>query len=287
MHMRKIDITSLATVLILLSISCSKGGGGGGGGGGNPCSGVIITVTGTVTNASGASTSDGSIAASATGGSGFTFSINSGAFQSSGNFGGLAPGNYTITAKDSRGCTGSRQFTVLGTDPCNGQTFTVSGTPTDATPCLPTPDGSIMVTTANGGANFTYNLNNGTFQASNTFNNLAPGNYTVGAKEGGGCVKTASVTVASKPAGPLFSAVRTIIQNNCAVAGCHVPPAPQGGMDFTVDCNIVINRDRIKVRAVDQFGTANQMPPPPSPGLTLSQRNSIVAWINAGGQFTN
>jgi hypothetical protein len=270
--------------VVVLSSCSSKGGGGGPA---NPCTGVNITVSGSVTNSSGPGNNDGSIAASAGGGSGFTFSINGGAFQSSGNFTGLAAGSYTITAKDSRGCTGSASFTVNANDPCASVSFTVSGITTNATPCLATPNGSITVTTSGGGSGFTFNLNGGAFQSSPTFNNLAANNYTAGAKENGGCVRTASVTVNPAPPGTLFAAVKPIIQNNCAIAGCHVPPAPTGGLDFTQDCVIVANNQRIKVRAVDNFGTINQMPPPPNPGLTLAERNAITNWVNAGGQYNN
>jgi hypothetical protein len=274
---------------ILLGGSCGKGGGGGGG---NPpppppCQGVTITVDGTVTNTSGPGNNDGKIDATATGGNGFTFSINNGPFQASPNFAGLAAGNHTITAKDSRGCTGSKVFNIQQNDPCAGQTFTVGGTVVNATPCAPSPDGSITVNTAGGGGGFTYNLNNGAFQASPIFNNLAPNNYTIGAKEAGGCVKTTQVTVGARPAGPMFLSVKAIINANCAVAGCHVAPVPTGGIDFNIDCNIVAFKDRIKERAVDQFGTANQMPPPPNPGLSLANRNTIVNWINAGGRYTD
>ena len=282
----KLFIGTLIISSLIMGASCS-GGGGGGGGPTDPCQGVNIVVGGTSTNTSAAGANDGSIAATASGGSGFTFSINSGPYQASGNFNGLAAGNYTVTAKDNRGCTGSRVFTIANADPCAGQTFTVSGNVVNTLPCAPSPTGSIVVTTANGGANFTYNLNGGAFQPSATFPNLAAGNYTVGAKEGGGCVKTAVVTVGSQPMGPLFSAVKTIINNNCAVAGCHVPPAPSGGINFQIDCNIVQYKDLIKFRAVDSYGTAQQMPPPPAPGLPLADRNAIVNWINAGGTYAN
>ena len=265
--------------------SCSSKGGGGGVP--NPCTGITIIVTGTTNNTSGAGINDGSISASATGSSGFTFSINGGAFQSSGNFTGLAAGSYTVTAKNSNSCTGSASFTINANDPCTTVTFSVGVTPVSATPCATTPNGSITITTSGGGSGFTFNINGGAFQASPTFNNLTANTFTVGAKEAGGCIKTTSVTVASTLPGSLFSAVKTIIQANCAVPGCHVSPAPTGGIDFTIDCNIVANRDRIKERAVNNFGTVNQMPPPPTAGLSQANRDAIVNWINAGGQFGN
>lgn len=58
---------------------------------------------------------NGTITATATGGSGFTYSIDGTNFVSSGTFATLAPGAYTITAKNSNGCTGSKSFTVSGT----------------------------------------------------------------------------------------------------------------------------------------------------------------------------
>ena len=286
--MKKRDNNTKKIILLLISValiitSCSDGGGGAPV---DPCSGVSISVTATVTNTSG-SLNNGSIVATASGGSGFTFSINGGAFQSSGTFSGLAAATYSIIAKDSRGCTGSQPFTVAVNVPCASISFTVSGTTVSSTPCTTPANGSLTVTTSGSGTGFTYNISGGAFQVSPTFSTLAAGTYTVGAKEAGGCVKTASITVATTPAGSLFSAVKTIINTNCSTAGCHSGATPSGGIDFTIDCNIVVHKARIKIRAVDNFGTAQQMPAPPAAGLSLSNRTAIVNWINAGGLYTN
>jgi len=275
----------IISIGIIFSTSCGKKGGGGNPV--NPCTGVTITVSGTTTNPSGAGSSNGSISASGNGGSGFTYSINGGAFQSSGSFTGLAAGTYSITAKDSRGCTGVNSFILLANDPCTSATFTVSGTATPGTPCLTTPNGSLTVTTSGGGTGFTYNINGGAFQSSPTFNNLEPNTYTVGAKEAGGCVKTSSVTVSATAPGTLFAAVKAILLTNCAISGCHTGSAPAGGIDYTQDCQIVVNKTRIKERAVDNFGNSQQMPPPPEAGLSQANRNAITNWINAGGLHSN
>src|SRR6185503_1788849 len=177
---------------------------GGGGGPTDPCSGVTIIVSGTVTNTSGPGQNNGSISASASGSSGLTFSINGGTSQSSGNFTGLSAGSYTITAKNGSGCSGSATFTVNNGDPCAGLSFTVGGNAVTATPCLSTPNGSITVTTSGGGSSFTYNINNGAFQSSAIFSNLTAGTYTVGAKEAGGCIKNASITINATAPGTLF-----------------------------------------------------------------------------------
>lgn len=254
----------------------------------NPCTGVTITVTGTTTNAT-TGQNNGSIVAAASGSTGFTFSINGTVFQASGTFNNLAAGVYTVTAKDANGCTGTAQFTVGTTNPCSGVTITVTGTATPVTPCgTPANNGSITAT-ATGSTGFTYSINNGvTFQASNVFNNLAAGNYTVIARNSNGCTGTsATISVGTAAAGPLFSEVRSIIQTNCAVGGCHDANTMQNGINFSNQCHIIDQRDRIKARAVDQAGTGSQMPPPPRPSLTAAERQKITDWINAGGGFNN
>lgn len=60
---------------------------------------------------------DGTISASATSSySGIEFSINGTDYFSSGNFTGLAPGTYTVYAKDSNGCTITNEAVILAYD---------------------------------------------------------------------------------------------------------------------------------------------------------------------------
>jgi uncharacterized membrane protein len=54
-------------------------------------------------------------------------------------------------------------------------------------------------------------------------------------------------------------------------------------MNWTVDCNIVANKDRIKARAVDASPSAM----PPTGLMPASERQKITDWINAGGKFTD
>jgi uncharacterized membrane protein len=79
--------------------------------------------------------------------------------------------------------------------------------------------------------------------------------------------------------GPLFTAVKNMMQANCQ--SCHNNSIANGGMNWTVDCNIVANKDRIKIRAVEQ-GTM-----PPTGALPQSEKDKITAWINAGGKITD
>lgn len=264
---------------IVLFHSCSKGGGGGTTP--NPCSGITVTVNGTVTNPSSSASSDGSIGATATGGSGFTFNINGGSFQSSGNFSNLGVGSYTITAKNSNGCTGSATFNLSPANLCAGVVITVSATATSNTPCQPANNGSITVTASGGAGTLTYSLDGGAFQASNVFSTLNAGNYMVTAKDANGCTGSTNVTVNTTAAGPLFTAVRTLIQNNCALAGCHGDV--QAPIFLSSPCVIVSNATLIKARAVD----GNPTPMPPTGLLPPSERQKIADWVAAGGQYTN
>jgi uncharacterized membrane protein len=79
--------------------------------------------------------------------------------------------------------------------------------------------------------------------------------------------------------GPLFTAVKTLMQANCQ--SCHNSGNANGGKDWTIDCNIVANKTRIKARAVDD-GTM-----PPTGPLPQSEKDKITAWINAGGRITD
>lgn len=248
----------------------------------NPCSGVTITLSSTTTNPSSAAATDGSIVATASGGTGpYTYNIGGGAFQSSGNFTGLGAGTFTIGAKDANGCTGNANFTLTAPNPCAGVTIIVSNAVTGNTPCQ-SANGSLLVSASGGASPYTYNLNSGSYQAGAAFTGLAAGSYTTGAKDANGCVGSSSSTlVPNLPAGPLFIQVRDVLNSNCVT--CHNNSLSEGGMNWTVDCNIVNFRDRIKARAVD----ANPSAMPPTGQIPLSERQKITNWINAGGRFTD
>lgn len=171
-------------------------------------------------------------------------------------------------------------------NPCTGISIVVSGTGASADAGV--SNGSITAT-ASGSTGFTFTLNNGTAQVSGTFTNLAAGSYTITAKNANGCSGSSIVIVSTKNAcagtpGAGFTAVKNIVITNCAVTGCHNgTQAP----DYTVDCTIVDYGTLIKQRAVDQAGTATQMPQPPRAALSQPDRDKITAWIAAGGRITD
>jgi hypothetical protein len=158
----------------------------------NPCAGITIVVTGTTTPTSTPTAVNGAITATATGSTGFIYSLNGGASQASGVFSGLAVGSYSVTAKDVNGCSGTQTFSVTAT-PCPSITITATITQTTT----PVATNGAIVATAAGSTGFTYNINGGAFQASGNFTNLAVGSYTIIAKDVNGCTGSNSFSVTS------------------------------------------------------------------------------------------
>ncbi len=178
-----------------------------------------------------------------------------------------------------------------GSDPppppsCTGVNISVTNTAsTIGTPCLTPGNGSLTVNAAGGSGTYTYSINNGTFQAGNVFNALAPGDYTVTARDANNCTGTLKTTVQGLAAGTLFAAVRTLLRNNCAVPGCHSGSNPAGGHDWNKDCEITAFKTIIKDRAVDATSASTIMPP--TGALPAIEKQKITDWINAGGLYTN
>lgn len=271
MNRRVVRAAIFAITSVVLFYSCSKHGEAL-----DPCAGKTISLTASTTDAVG-TTNNGTITVAATGSSGFTYSINDGAYGTSNVFSNLAPGSYSIVAKDEEGCTGQASFTVNSADACAGKNFVFTPNSAGADKCA--GDGQLTVNVT-GGTGFQYKLDGGNYQANNVFNNVAAGAHTVYAKDAAGCERAASVTVAEKPAGTLFTAVKNLMVAKCA--SCHMNGNSDGGVNFDTDCNIVASRANIKVQAVDQ-GTM----PEGGPELAKADKDKITAWINAGGKHSN
>lgn len=253
----------------------------------NPCAGINVVVSTTVVQPT-TGQSNGSITASATGGTGFTYSINNGALQASGTFSNLAAGTYTVTAKNSNGCLGSKQVILTATSPCNNVAIVITTAVTNTTPCVsPTNNGSITVT-ASGSTGFTYNINGGAYQASNVFSNLNAGNYVMGVKDANGCTKTQTVTVGVIASGPLFAQVKNLILTRCNGNGCHIGSGNNAaGYNFDSDCNIVSKWSQINHTSVLYTSGWTKMPKNPQPLFTAAEKTIFTNWVNAGHRYSD
>jgi len=247
----------------------------------NPCTGVTITISTTQTSPT-SGQSNGSITATASPSGTYTYSINGGVYQSSGVFNNLSAGNYTVTAKNTGGCTGSAVVVLTALNPCTGITIGITPTVTNVVPCgTPAANGSIAIA-ANGSTGFTYNSNGGTYQASSIFSGLTAGNYIIGVKDLNGCTKTQSIVVGTAVKGAKFTNVRNIIIANCG--SCHLNGGNTAGYNFDNDCSIVNYWSQIKGSCVQPY-TLRQMPP--SGALSTTLQAQITAWVNAGHKYTD
>ena len=129
------------------------------------------------------------------------------------------------------------------------------------------------------GSGFLYSINGTVFQGSVNFFNLAPGVYTVTAKNANGCTGTVSVTINGY--GPKFFNVRTIVNGYCG--SCHLSGNMMGGKNFDADASVVASWDRIKIRSVDGLPTFM----PQGGQLTALDKQKIVDWVNAGHKITD
>lgn len=139
---------------------------------------------------------NGEITITANGGTpGYTYSIDNGAnFVAGNNFTGLAEDTYLIVVEDNNNCpaTGTQIVTneaspqidlLTGTDPlCNGSA-----------------DGTITVAASGGTGTLLYSINGGATQASNIFNGLTAGVYTVEITDDNLCTDDQNITLTDPP----------------------------------------------------------------------------------------
>ena len=162
----------------------------------------------------------GIIVVNATGSSTLEYSLNGGAWQISNTFNGLTPGNYNISVRLQSSPTCVTAY--------SGNPVTINAVPTPPTVNAPTitqptcavPTGTIVVN-ATGAGVLEYSLNGTTWQASNTFSGLAPGNYNISVRlqSNPTCITAYSgnpVTINAVPIPPTVNAP-TITQPTCAV----------------------------------------------------------------------
>ncbi len=144
---------------------------------------------------------DGSVSMTASGGwGGYTYSITypiSGTTytNTSGVFYNLdESGTYNVSVTDANGCEVPDSFIMNTITP---PTASIDPT-TDL--CYDSTTGATIVVGASGGtAPYTYSINGGPLQSSNTFNNLVPGNYTFTVTDSNGCSDDVDAPITVEP----------------------------------------------------------------------------------------
>jgi HYR domain/Secretion system C-terminal sorting domain/SprB repeat/AhpC/TSA family len=159
-----------------------------------------LSATATATAVTAQGVNNGTVTATAAGGSGaLTYNWSNG--QTTATISGLAPGTYTVIVTDASGCTASATTTVQGVN-C-ALTGSVTTTPVS---CFGGTNGTATVTLANGTAPFAY-----TWSGSSS-SNLGAGNYTVTATDAQGCAITLSFTISQPTDIVLPNAIVTNVQ---------------------------------------------------------------------------
>jgi hypothetical protein len=247
--------------------------------------GVPLSVSATAPNIL-CNGGNATVTATAIGGSpAYQYRLNAGTFQSGNTFSSVLTGTYTVTVRDATLATATTVITL-------NQPTAITATPTAGTILCNPGTTSITVAASGGTGAFNYRLNTGTFQASNTFNSVAAGTYTITARDANLCTKTSTIVV-SQPAALSFTAP-ALTQPSCngstgaatvsAIGGTGIktytinPLGPQsnttgifsgltGTQVYTVTCTDANNCTKTITFTITQpslitFGSATTLQPP-------------------------
>jgi gliding motility-associated-like protein len=154
--------------------------------------------------------SNGTISIMASGGSGgYSYSLDSINYQSNNTFISLSPGNYRIYIKDTVNCNTSVLIQINGITP---PSVNIMSTIVSCT----NNDGLITANGSDGSPPYTFSMNGGIYQISNSFPGLSAGVYIIRIKDAAGCI------VPSQP-------VNIVLNNNISVSISNPLPICFGG----------------------------------------------------------
>jgi hypothetical protein len=146
----------------------------------------------TATNETGNGFKDGTATCNPTGASPFTYAWSNG--ESTQTISDLAPGNYTLTVTDAKGCTAEETVSVSA---FGCQELTISSSLTNVS-CKGACDGSVTITgVTNGVAPYTYAWSNG--KTTQTISGLCAGDYYVTVTDSKNCSVTSENFTITEP----------------------------------------------------------------------------------------
>ncbi len=175
----------------------------------------------------------GTIEVQATGGTGaLTYSIDNGlTFTASSIFTGLVADTYQVVVQDANGCQLAQPFDLVDID---GPVITqISDTPTTCGQA----NGSFIIAATSVNVPLLFSIDNGTtLQASNLFENLVAGPYTVLVQDVNGCITSQQFTLNDRPAPSITNLVTT--PSVCGQANGAVTILTNGGtppLQYSID----------------------------------------------------
>ncbi|MFT4736795.1 MAG: hypothetical protein ACJAZM_002552 [Cyclobacteriaceae bacterium] len=262
--MKLLNLITLSLVLglILFFVSCQSEQVGAA----VDCAATDLTVEGATTETT-CGVSSGTISVTANGGfAPYDFELVGIGVNGIGTFSDLSAGNYTINVTDGNGCSVSIQLLVASP---NGPSLT--GIQTTEAGCG-TSFGTIAASANGGQPPYSFSINGGSARDNGSFAGLSTGSYELMVRDAEGCETVEQLSVLSGVT--LTDDVQPIINNNCAVSGCHNGTQSPNLSSMS---GIVGSASRIRVRT-----TAGTMPPTGS--LAQSQVDAITCWVEDGAQ---
>lgn len=155
-----------------------------------------VTFTYTATNPLCKGDGDGQVILTATGGNGVFKYINIGQGDQPTNVFSLPAGTYNFRVDDSKGCSSATTQVVI-TEPANKVSATYQ---TKDALCFNAATGEILnIQGQNGDGNYQFSLDNYTWSATASFNQLRSGNYTIFVKDGKGCTNSVPGVTINNP----------------------------------------------------------------------------------------
>ncbi|MGC9472248.1 MAG: gliding motility-associated C-terminal domain-containing protein, partial [Bacteroidales bacterium] len=122
----------------------------------------------------------------------YLYSLDGGTFETSGVFGNLAAGDYTITILDDNGC--QAEVPVQITQPASAVSASITGQ-TDVL-CHGETNGTVTIQGEGGTSPYEYSIDGGVnWQTEGTFSSLAAGDYTVTVRDDNFCIYDLFITV--------------------------------------------------------------------------------------------
>ncbi len=177
---------------------------------------------------------DGIIDISGSGGTGnLSYSIDNGNYwSSSGIFGELSSGEYTIQIKDENECIFNYPENPITVN--EPEALIISDVQGQNILCYGSTDGIISIIATGGSNDLQYSIDNGlNWQAAMTFENLAQGNYTILAKDAHNCQTEwpANPHIISEPAELIINSVQYFKESKNGANDARIIIQASGGSD--------------------------------------------------------
>ena len=152
----------------------------------------------------------------------YEYSLDGGAFQSSGTFNNVPGGLHTVTTQDGTGCQNIQMVTL--TEPPE---LIVDNILSIHNLCFGESFGSITIDLIGGTLPYEYALNGGVFQFSNQFQNLAAGSYIIDIRDENNCtIPSINVTITEPPE---LIISETIMNTSCGACDGSIDISLLGG----------------------------------------------------------